>query len=303
MNKVFGDESLTIRFIQQFLYETYNDNLHINSEYYKHFDMNYGFAHYIAKYLDYMYPVLDANAKRDYEELKNFQTEYPSASPQDRPTRHIDNVISIANYFLSDNSGNRLMYGYDSTNISDTSSKYSLYRDIYNEYMTPMPSQNGNVPYFPKENGKYMILNDLPLFVETSIDSGTGAIQYNINNDTIFTLESWTINKKICELDDLVSSYLLGRTITPNSSMEDIYYVQKLLIRNRNILRQEKGVWCMKGAEGTEYDLTQTIINYQKSIVDRLNTVPIFVTGYFDIFTEAQILKEVGEDTYGILGL
>ena len=32
-------------------------------------------------------------------------------------------------------------------------------------------------------------------------------------------------------------------------------------------------------------------------------TNPLFVTGYLDIFTEAQLLKDRGEQLYGIHGL
>ena len=88
-----------------------------------------------------------------------------------------------------------------------------------------------------------------------------------------------------------------------NSSREDIYMVQKLMIHDREITQKEKGIWCMPGMEGTQFDLTQTILNYQKLRVNPLNTTPLFVTGYYDIYTEASILKEVGEDTYGIFGL
>jgi hypothetical protein len=85
--------------------------------------------------------------------------------------------------------------------------------------------------------------------------------------------------------------------------MEDIYYVQKLLITGRDIQRFEKGIWCPEGYNGTIYDMTQTVINYQKQIVSTGNQHNVFVTGYFDIFTEAFALKEAGSKSYGILGL
>jgi hypothetical protein len=156
--------------------------------------------------------------------------------------------------------------------------------------------------YEPAYNN-YIIKNDMPLFSSCTYNSDTQQYTYDVNNNIIFTLSGWNKEKEICELDDFVTSYLIGRTITPQSSMEDIYYVQRLLIHDRNITREEKGVWCIQGAEGTEYDLTQTIINYQSNRVNALNA-DIFVTGYFDIYTEAYARKEfiVGDENaiYGI---
>ena len=48
MNKNFEDTGIVIQYIQQLLKERYNSDIYVNSEYYKTFDMNYGFAHYIA---------------------------------------------------------------------------------------------------------------------------------------------------------------------------------------------------------------------------------------------------------------
>ena len=51
------------------------------------------------------------------------------------------------------------------------------------------------------------------------------------------------------------------------------------------------------------FDMTQTIINYQKSIASKSMVPNVFVTGYFDPFTEAYALREFGEEHNGILGL
>ena len=77
-----------------------------------------------------------------------------------------------------------------------------------------------------------------------------------------------------------------------------------MVIRVMDIQNFEKGIWCPIGYEGSPlYDMTQTVISYQQSLVSTLNTNNIFVTGYFDIFTEACALKEVGAKNHGILGL
>lgn len=281
MNKYYGDTGVSIHFIQQLLNETYNSKINVSGEYYKHFDMNYGFAHFIAKYLNQRYPLLDSESITEYNDHMS-DTSQMQRNIAEKP-------ISLMNYFLCNNKGECLSYNSENYNSSDN----EKYRDIYNQYMVVEGSSCE--PKYPA----YMVMNDLPLFTFYNKDSD----KYSVNNNIIFSLSSWNIEKRICEIDDFVASYLFGRTITPYSSMEDIYYAQRLLIRNRNITREEKGIWCIPGMEGTEYDLTQTIINYQKQHVDTISSTPLFITGYFDIFTEAQALKEVGGDINGIRGL
>ena len=75
------------------------------------------------------------------------------------------------------------------------------------------------------------------------------------------------------------------------------------MYHNDVIPKEIRGIWCPKGEEGSYFDLTQAIISFQSQNVNVLNTDPMFVTGYFDIFTEAQILKDLGETKDGILGL
>lgn len=204
------------------------------------------------------------------------------------------------NYFLCNNTGSSLKFSLQ-RNPEDYIMYNELYSQIYNQYMVLYNvGENGITVIRPKEDYiRYFNKVDMPLFATYDDKEKT----YGYNNDIIFSLDQWSIKKDICEIDDFIASYLLGMTITPKSPRDDIYYVQKLLIRDRNIERDERGVWCMRGCEGTIYDLTQTIINYQKAHVDSLGNTPLFVTGYFDIFTEACVRKELGETENGIRGL
>lgn len=293
MRKLFGDSSILIHYIQQMLYENYNSKVNVSGEYYKHFDMNYGFAHFIAKYLDYKYPLLDKESISEY-------SNYAKTESGTEIIRSLKQPISLMNYFLSDNKSNRLRYNIGNVYTDSQPTNIDLiYESIYNEYMILKEAVPSPIP----RNKNYIVKNDLPLFSFYGYNEERDTYEYSVNNNIIFTLEPWGVEKDICEIDNFVASYLVGRTITPQSSMEDIYYVQKLLIRSRNITREEKGVWCIPGYEGTEYDLTTTIINYQSNNFDYLNDRPLFVTGYFDIFTEACALKEIGGDSNGILGL
>ena len=284
MNKKFGDESIVIRYIQQYLNENYNDNVLINDQYYTHIDMNYGLAHFIAKYLDYMYPILDETVQQEYDSITS-----------DSPIRKRTEPISILNYFLCSNKSTRLEFDPELSDSESVAKTNKIYDQIYNEYMQ-VRMDSGGEPVVINQ-GKYIVQNDLPLFVYKNNSS------YTFNTNIIFTLEGWDKNKSICELDDYITSFLLGRTIGPNSSREDIYRAQKLLIRNRNIQSIEKGIWCPPCKEHTMYDMTQTVMNYQRNILLTQYIPNIFVTGYFDIFTEAFALKEVGEVKNGIFGL
>lgn len=301
MGFTFEEKSLVVRYIQQFIKEMYNSDIHITGDYYKHFDMNYGMSHYIAKYLDYKYPILDKLTQGDYNNITNTSG-----------TRELTSCISLKNYFLSDNKGKRLrfnsLYKFDSellkyvhvnTGSPYNSKEYTMYDDIYNDYMkiANVVTESETTECKPLYTNRYIIENDLPLFVTGSEG------HYNINENIIFSLQSWSVPKQICELDDFVMSYLLGQTITPESSREDIYYAQKLLYDESQIDSRHKGIWCLPGEEGTFWDMTYAIMNYQKQKVNRLSSTPLFVTGYFDIFTEAFLLKDLGEKKDGITGL
>lgn len=283
MRKQYGDKGVSIHFIQQMLNENYNSKVRVSGEYYKHFDMKYGFAHFIAKYLDQRYPLLDTQSINEYK---------THAETGTQTIRNIEEKpISLLNYFLCNNKGKCLTY--DPSDYYSTNNKE--YRNIYNQYMVLKQNDSTIEP----ADELYIVKNDLPLFSFYNDDTG----EYSVNNNIIFELSEWDIEKEICEIDDFIASYLFGRTITPHSSMEEIYYAQRLLIRDRVITRDEKGIWCIPGQEGTEFDMTQTVINYQKQHVNKLSSRPLFITGYFDIFTEAQALKELGDDPNGICGL
>lgn len=325
MNTTLGDSNLVIQYIQQRLKENYNSDIKISSQYYKTFDMNYGMTHYIAKYLDYTYPLLDLTSVEEYNNISENYNNPPYITEQ----RELTKPISILNYFLSNNKGGKLCYNpsytyyiQDGQVISKSKIESAVYQkdqpgcskdngtvlvgpsydDIYNKYMRvemirPKDTAATSTVEEPNWYDDYLIANDLPLFTYKTDDT------YEIKNNVIFNLQPWERDKEICEIDNLVAGYLLGRVIGPNSSREEVYYAQKLLIQDRNIPENEKGIWCPDGAEGTYRDMTQIVINYQKQRVNPSSTRTLFVTGYFDVPTEAQILKDLGDTTYGILGL
>lgn len=267
--------------------ETYNDAVLVNGTYYTNIDMNYGLAHHIAKWLDYNYPIIDPQTKTDY------------ANNDGTTIRDITLPISISNYFLCSNDGKRLSFTPTETaDEYEQSTHNELYRKLYNKYMVVYLDNETIPPSYKTPYTRYINNNDLPLFID--IDDNDN---YIVNNNQIFTLGNWIVDKNICEIDDYIASFLLGRTIGPDSSMEDIYHAQRLLIRDRNIEEKEKGLWCIPGEEGTRYDMTQTVIDYQRQRVTNRGRETLFVTGYFDIMTEGYVLKEVGEDINVILGL
>lgn len=278
MNLKFGDTNIVLKFLQIKLHEQYNPNIKVNSTYYETFNDNYGLTHFIAKYLTDMYPSLDTEA-------------YSSIIPEDydKSRRNLTEPISITNYFLCSNTGDKLRGEYK-TNPDGTKSYIDPdYERIYGEY----------------HNRKYIIdFLDPPILcrLENKRDfSDSKATFPDVKNNypqyqNIYTLQNWKIPKAKCELDDYVMSYLLGRTITPRSSREEIYYVQKLLIGD--VENPYRGLWVSPRG-----NLTELIMNYQKTCVNVYDNIPIFVTGYFDIFTEAALLRGKGEQSYGIYGL
>lgn len=281
MNKKFidyKDKNIVIQYIQQIISETYNDKVLVNGEYYTVNDNNYGIPHYIAKYLDYMYPALDSVVAQTYEDAK-------TNNDIDQSKRSLTQPISISNYYLCGSDSTRLSYDVNSSFESNTT-----YSKIYSKYMCV--GSDGS-PMYPDGFNK----NDMPLFTYWNPSTGL----YDVRNNTIFTLESWQKDKDVCELDDLVCSFLLGRVIGPKSSREDILYVQRLLIKDRTLTEQEKGQWKM--GNDPAFDMTQTIIDYQRSVASQSMIPNVFVTGYFDPFTEAHALREYGDDYNGILGL
>jgi len=275
---VFNQKSIVMSYLQNYLKEDYNRKIKLNGEYYVSQNIDYGMAHYIAKYLDYMYPIIDQKQA-------------------DIPTKKLTDIISIKNYFLCNNHGGKLRCFDDISNNKLTDD----YMKLYNTYSVPEAVNIGSTDsptyaYRPKLiNGEVDMFNykDTPLFFEYD---GTD-ITYK---DDISYMASWGIDKGICEIDDLVLSYLLGRTISPNSSRDEIYYVQKLFLRDFDLTRHERGVW---NNEDERKDLTAVLTNYQRQRVNYSNSLPIFVTGYFDIFTEKFALLDYGVDSNAIYGL
>ena len=76
--------------------------------------------------------------------------------------------------------------------------------------------------------------------------------------------------------------------------------MQKLFLRDFDLTRHERGVW---NNEDERKDLTAVLTNYQRQRVNYNNSLPIFVTGYFDIFTEKFALLDYGVDSNAIYGL
>jgi hypothetical protein len=289
----FNDITLVLTYIQTKINEQYNPNIIIDNKYYKFFNNNYGMAHFIAKYLNDMYPPMS----------NSYDTELPDDVFNKQRTFSDD--ISIMNYFLCDNKGNKLQNDLINSNTDED----SLFRDIYGRNICSIFNVDDPPLMTSYTELKAWDLNVNPpggtttnstlksLVNKIEILGYEDRINQTAKRERIYSLPEWRTEKGICEIDDLVMSYLLGRTITPDSSMEDIYYVQQLLI-GYGIQNSDKGIWDSESG-----NLTEILINYQKTHTDSYSTHPLFPTGYFDIFTEASILKERGEVSNGIYGL
>lgn len=293
MRLLFNNTTMALTYLQIKFSEQYDPNVEINGEYYKVFTNKYGFAHYIARYLNTMYPPLTNTYSKDLPD-ETFNT-----------TKELTDSISIMNYFLCDNKGNRLennLVGPD-IDITQNSTFQQLYGNdicaIFNVNDPPlMTSYTQLIEKDPETDQPYITSPYLdPLVRKITALGYTERIKDIAKTDRIYKLATWKHEKEICEIDDLVMSYLLGRTITPNSSMEDIYYVQSLLMGSY-LQEKDKGIW-----DSDSGNLTDIIMEYQRRKVNAYTSEPIFVTGYFDIFTEGAILKDRGEQTYGIHGL
>ena len=265
-------------YLQNYLKEDYNRKVKLNGEYYTAQNIDYGMAHYIAKYLDYTYPIIDSTLP-------------------DIPMKKLTDVISIKNYFLCDNKGDKLKCFED----IGTNTLTMDYLKLYNTYSVPEAVNIGSTDsheyaYRAKLiNGEVDMFNykDTPLFFEYD---GTD-ITYH---DDISYIASWGIEKEVCEIDDLVLSYLMGRTIGPNSSRDEIQYVQSLFLKDFELTRHERGIWHN---EDKRKDLTTVLIDYQRQRVNYNNSLPLFVTGYFDIVTEKYALLDYGVDSNALYGL
>ena len=294
----FKDSNLVIKYLQIKLKEQYNPDVLITGDYYITNNNNYGMAHYIARYLNTIYPPLMVNPENPKDLIIDNAYSINNSDDVFDTVRSLTDTISIANYFLCNNKGEKLYCDLLPPPPVEEEEQETLYRQIYGHDIC----------------GIFNVL-DSPLFVTTDL-LDTAPVDYrkpvtdkihdyyladNINNtakkDRIYPLDKWESDKEICEIDDLVLSYLLGKTITPNSSAEEIYYVQRLFY-GEYIPEVDKGVWS------SDYgNLTDTIKEYQRAHTNPVLTNPLFVTGYFDIFTEASILRDRGEQTYGIYGL
>jgi hypothetical protein len=117
------------------------------------------------------------------------------------------------------------------------------------------------------------------------------------------TNETFNSEKLSFNIDDFIASFILGRTITPYSSMEDINYVQKLMENNIYINYEAEvyGEW--------DSSLTNTLYQYQQDLNERYKDSEkalegkdyniLIPTGYFDIITEKYMLQDrqiLGED-------
>ena len=250
----------------------------------------------IAKYLNAMYPPMDNsyNAEQSEESFNKIK----------EPTE----CISILNYFLCNNRGERINLA-DVYN-NDLPENKSIYKQIYstdicalfNIFDAPLQMTYNKLFATDPETGKYLIQSSYTDVLKKALDAQGNDFITNMNEiankERCYYLFSWSTPKEICEIDNFVLSYLLGRTITPYSSREDIYYVQQLMIDTNTIANRDRGIWNSDSG-----NLTDIIMNYQRLKVDINSSDPIFVTGYFDIYTEAAILKDRGEKSYGIRGL
>lgn len=297
MNSNFKDKNMILTYLQIKLKERYNPNTLINSEYYTNIYNNYGFAHMIAKYLNTMYPPMDSSYEPSTDDEERFNS---IKQPTD--------CISILNYFLCSNDGHRINLAdvYD----KDLTESESIYKQVYstdicalfNIFDAPLQMTYDKLFATDPETGQYLIKSSYIKLLKTTIDAQGQDFITNMNNiakrERCYYLFNWSTPKKICEIDNFILSYLLGRTITPYSSREDIYYVQQLMITTNTIANRDRGIWNSNSG-----NLTEIIMNYQRLKVNTNSSDPIFVTGYFDIYTEAAILKDRGEKSYGIRGL
>lgn len=296
MKSNFTDKNMILTYLQIKLKERYNPNTIINSEYYKNIYNNYGFAHMVAKYLNAMYPPMDSSY-----DINNADDVFNTIK---QPT----DCISILNYFLCSNDGQRI--NLDDVYDNDLPENKSIYKQIYstdicalfNIFDAPLQMTYDKLFATDPETTEYLIQSAYIKALKSKIDHQGLDFKTNMNDiansERCYFLFNWSTPKEICEIDNFILSYLLGKTITPYSSREDIYYVQQLMINSNTIANKDRGIWNSDSG-----NLTDIIMNYQRLKVDTNSSDPIFVTGYFDIYTEAAILKDRGEKIYGIRGL
>ena len=313
----FKDKTLALNYLQIKLKEQYNPDILITKDYYETSNNNYGFTHFIARYLTANYPPLQSAVTEDNKPIVEIDSKYDSTLDEEgvavlpdetfNSTISLTDTISITNYFLCNNKGEKLTNNLlpdinGEIVLSNTSVYQKIYGDdicrIFNILDPPLFTSYTALKNWDASGEQIKKPTSLaPLIKQIEMYHLESSINKTAAKDRIYYLEPWTTEKGIAEIDDLVLSYLLGKTITPNSSAEDIYYVQKLFYGDV-IPEMSKGIWASDYA-----NLTDTIIEYQKIHVTPRADNTLFVTGYFDIFTEASILRDRGEQTYGIYGL
>lgn len=157
-------------------------------------------------------------------------------------------------------------------------------------------------------------ISDLSSYVALWLDNRYPAIINNTPKDLISSNicayfvngnEDYNKDKKPYDIDDIVLSYLLGRTIGPTSDVDDIAYVQKLIMNvYSNYVPKSLGTW--------DNILSELIYSYQQQINEESmstdttdstlytsnNKIRLLSTGYFDIYVEKYLLAEQGDDMF-----
>jgi hypothetical protein len=220
-----------------------------------------------------LHTISDTNV--DYSVNIRYNTDENGQDTPDIIELDINNIVDTQYY-------DRLVAVFDSTycrRLSNLSSYIALWLD--NRYPNLITDDITNAT-----NYDLIFSNICAYFVNGNID---------YNND-----------KSKYDIDDLVLSFLLGRTISPNSSVDEIAYVQNLFMNIYDTyVPKSLGTW--------DNALTNIIFNYQRRInIDDTNTamdntkinnlqldkLRLLPTGYFDIYTEKYLLSEQKGDLF-----
>ena len=153
------------------------------------------------------------------------------------------------------------------------------------------------------EDRYYPLFADSNKNLNSTVYSNNEIIECNIANyfaefDNIFN-NNINPDKLAFDIDDLVGSFLLGRTISDSSTPEEIEYVQNLIKHNHYLkLMEQDGAITISNyiAEPGRWGyLHQIIYLYQCELNSRYNftnTKIVLPTGYLDIITEKYLLME-----------
>ena len=157
-------------------------------------------------------------------------------------------------------------------------------------------------------NSRYPILIERTVNVDTitnttnNVDNLTELLNSDICKYFTSTDKSFNADKKDFDIDDFISSFIIGRTITPISTMEEIEYVQRLLEDSFYLTYSANvyGEWD-KGLTNALYDyqvqLNKRYSNNKNTVnedgtINKYNYNVIIPTGYFDIITEKYLLQD-----------